>query len=1109
MKNINKNAVQAISLDGKAYLAHKSFENFSVGAGDFTIEVLFICSSISDCFFYAQEQGFEFGIKEGCLYFQLEGFGSIEQNEGITLEPDALYFAAVSCKDGALSLYFQGLPVAETIEVKRTDTVNTGKYLIGKGLDGYIVEVRMRSCGMIDQEILSDCGMGLRDCDSIEFWSDFTTVQYKDKSSNALSLWTNDGIILCANVTSCMQLSSNGGFATIIKQSYEKGYTLLFKIFPKLENNNIMYVYSAVSSEGRAVFSVGLQSDEGGYKHVFVEHNGASYLGKSPLQLGQWIDVALRIESAEAKVYIDGIDEMTFPFTGDLINVTAMIGVKPFTKKINFKNSFNGYLDYFAEFECALDPDKIDFYAEEQPYIFDDSIRTLYAFYCGEPIDLTSGCTMFKVGQSKALFEKNLNPLDVPTGMDLRVPHEICAEWKELSEYEQWATTAAMDMVRETYSQSMGLTVPEGMVPIEQTATKQIRQIFEEEIYEAKTVCPPEKEEEKALSFIAGALPIAIGGLGMAVALGGATAVAGTAAIGTIMNIKTVKAVKSVLIVSGVVATLAVTLTIIENDSKKEKPEDKNGVLKLVSVCCNHDGDPKNGSIHFHSDDKLLSPVSMVYTVTNNFSIDMLLVTTQIESLCVKCVLSNTSDKTVTGIFGLKCQVFRAFIEQEVTIPPLSSIPVTLCIQLKNKEYNALAKYLQDGWQFFFNELVMCYCTANVYLQKDLPVEPWESHIREPYCSDIKEYPSLFFIKKMILIPETPQKSGKQMHYVKLNDRTKELFNNILNKLYNSGILEYDYETHYTTFSMCGFRILQFLVALGGESVRVNCTDCANITSLIAAQLGIKMDMNLILGIEGFVCNQIMSIPNAEWHDEAFSYHQVAFYSEGGNFNKNAEIYDLSLKIDAGRCPSARFNYDEKEEFLSGGYNAYELEGFKIEPVEPYYKQYYLERLVQYGQIADFTSKQVHTQLFLDMQVGEPDELYTILMQHYIQSYKLEDQKYADEISQSAEQPLILQKIGLEAKRESHYKCEWSAPDGWKVTWFRNADHLPAGKYLASILMRYSCRLTEKEAPELGERVFYGPDLLITYFEGSAYSINCKDMEKAGIIARKLQNNMV
>lgn len=52
-------------------------------------------------------------------------------------------------------------------------------------------------------------------------------------------------------------------------------------------------------------------------------------------------------------------------------------------------------------------------------------------------------------------------------------------------------------------------------------------------------------------------------------------------------------------------------------------------------------------------------------------------------------------------------------------------------------------------------------------------------------------------------------------------------------------------------------------------------------------------------------------------------------------------------------------------------------------------------------------------------------------------------------------------------------------------------------------------RMTEKEVPELGERVFYDSDFLITYFEGSAYSINCKDIEKAEELAHSLKSSMI
>lgn len=1106
MKNVSKNAVQAISLDGKMYLAHKSIENFSLGAGDFTIEVLFICNSITDCCFYAQEQGFEFGIKDGCLYFDLEGVGSIKQNEEISLETDALYFAAVSCKDGALSLYFEGFPVAEIAEVKPAGVENTGNFIIGKGLDGYIVEVRLRSCGMNDQEILHDCGMGLQDCDSIEFWSDFTTVQYKDKSSNALLLWTNEGIVLDVNASSCTQLSSKGGFATVTRQSYTSGYTLLFKIFPRLENNNTMYIYSVVSSEGKTVFSVGLQSDNEGYKHIFVEHNGASYLGESTLPLAQWIDVALRIESTEAKVYIDGTDELSFPFSGELTNITAMIGIKPFTKKVSFKNSFDGYLDYFAEFECALEADKIDFYAEEQPYIFDDSIRTLYAFYCGEPTDLASGGTMYKVGQSKALFVKNLNDLDAPIGMDFRVPQEVCAEWLELDEYEQWAMTTAMDIVREVYVESMGIIPAEGTLPIEQTATMRIMSLYEEEISMVGTLWTEENSSKKAMEFFVESMAIGVGGAAYSITNGlqnHMMSVLAKAAIGMVSK-KVIFSVAAAVVVTGIIVIIVENISGAANGAIEDMPENKRGYVRLFSICCNHQGNPELGSIHFHSDENLTMPENMVYVNGNHLSIDLLLVTDRLAQgrVHVECVLENMTNETVSGDFTVKdysVNEYNTF--PSVIIPAKQKIAVTVILPVRPSGEEA--EYREDTWEFFFGEKAMCTCQANIYFQRKMPIEPWTAHINEEYNKDIKTYPSLVFMKNMIFA---------------LKEETITNINDYMKKLYDSNILEYGSAADTYVDGYYRFKLIQFnrrLNECASHRLKVNCTVLANIVCLTEAQLGYKKRTTLIepLNKEGcFEVNPVIGMGDTEWRTGWFSYHQIAFSSveNGYGFSKDARIYDLAVKIDSGTRPSEAA-YDGKEGFLSGGYQACETDKPIIAIDEPYYGEYYLERLVKNGEEAYYAHLSMSVELDVEtvQSSRQHNEIYTYLMERYMRNYELNDEKYTAEMPQSDVNSLLLQKMGLEKSLEDQYECEWSAPDGMRVTWFRNAEHLPAGEYLASVLMRFPCRLTEKEAPELGERAFYGPDLLITYFGGSAYLIKCKDMEKAEEMAHNLKSSMI
>ncbi len=1116
MKNINKNAVQALWLDGKAYLAHKAIDGFMMGQGEFTIETTFICNDVNDCLIYAQEQGFEFGIRDKHLYFEMEGVGSITQ-EGVSVDTDIMFFAAVTCREGKLTLYFEGLPAADAIDVKLEATGNSGNYVIGKGLNGYIVDLRLRSCGMEDQEILLENGAGLKEYDSVEFWGDFTTVQYRDKSHNALSLWTEQGIVKCMNVTSCTKLSLRGGFATVASNSYESGYTLLFKVYPQVENTQKMYIYSAVSGNRNAVFSIGIEPDDNGDSHAFVEHNGETYHCETILPLAEWVDIGLRIEGADAALYVDGVKRLTFTFEGELSNITGIIGIKPFQNKISYKNSFWGYLDYFAEFECALDEGKIAFYAEEQPYIFDESIRTLYAFFCGEPIDLVSGSTLLLAGQSRPVFEKNLNSMTAPIGMDLRVPQEVCAEWQELSEYEQWATTTAMDMVRETYSQSMGLIAADGTLPIEQTATKQIRELYAEQIEEVKTLWTPENQDMKSRQFMTGASLRAVGGVGMVVGGSGLAALGVVGAKFMSTGPKVMAAVGGTAFVGGTLAGIANNISEKESTATKKMPVNDEASIELVYLSFNHNGNPELGSIHFHSDTNLVEPSSMVYSLPEQgHNMNMLLILSKLgEALKVTLGIRNKSSNQ--GYHGSITMQGHQIFEQDNTIidiPPLTTCEYTLKLPIFNhRNISYPVECYRENFIFYAGRvpqelILLCQYDVMVYLQQDLPIEPWELHINEAYQENCKKYPSLDFVCNMI-ITKNIQEPSKGLQAVFTQN-----FMLILNRLYDSGILKYEPQTHFTR-NVSNFDLLNFLRAIAGiqgniQFVEVNCTDCANIVSLIAAHLGIRMDMNLIFGMRAFCCNQVVPMAANRWVTYNFAYHQVAFYSEGHDFTKNAEIYDLSLKIDRGPSPNEDYTPEsmDKVEFLSGGYFANQTDDFIINITEPYDLPYYLERLVKNHQRAGFLNAKISTELYFGEEIAEQNELYTTLMQHYIQNYGLDDEKYAEEIPQSEVRSALFQEMSLKSKTQMRYECVWSAPNDKEVTWFLNVEHLSAGEYLASVLMRYSCYLTEKDAPELGERVFYGPDLLITYFAGNAYAIRCKDMEEAEETARRLKDSI-
>ncbi len=1100
MKNINKNAVQALWVDGKAFLTHKAIDNFTMGQGDFTIEISFICKEVGDCLFYAQEQGFAFGIRNGLLYFELEGMGSITQKEGVAIDTDILLSASVSCREGKLSLYFEGLPIADQVQVTSEAVERGGAYVIGKELNGYVVDLRLRSCGMTDQEILSDNGMGLSDCESIEFWADFTTMQYRDKSKNKVGLSTAQGIAKCVNVTSCIYLEQQGGYESAVKTSYGETYTLLFKIYPQLESHTKMYVYSAAGLDG-TIFSIGIESDSEGNKQIFVENGGEVYQCNSALPIMAWTDIGLRVETGNAQLYIDGIRQLEFAFSGKLDNISAIIGLNP-EEKNACKDGFWGYLDYFAEFDCALSEEKIAYYAEEQPYIFDESINSLYAFYCGDPIDLLMGNMLLSIGSGKAVFEKELNNLSAPIGMDLRIPQEVCAEWQELDEYEQWATTAAMDMVRETYSQSMGLAIPEGAVPIEQTATKQIRQIYAEQIKEIEQDWDAENGEAKAEEFIKTSLSVIPGGVGIAVT-GGITA-ASLGALATVAKVvvckKAAVIIGGVLLVGGVIKLVVSRVLKVETEEKKKEP--KKGKVVLNSICCNHNGDPTKGSIHFHSDADLTEPKSMTYTADNT-PIDMLLITEKLDQLEILCVIENVGNEKIEGYFELQIDEVKGGMTVLLLKKQKKEVCISLAVPKDIKE--SLAGYVEKKMIFSFDEQKIYECTANIFYQKKLPIEPWQCKPGTTYDSKCKYYPSLVFIKNMIF--------GLNEGYVTGTD-------DYMNKLFESNILRYDPSKDRYVRNYFNFCIIKFNKALGSRGtgyVDVNCTVLANIVCLTEAQLGNPKRMTLIEPVlkEDFEINPLIFLgyPERGWQSfESFSYHQIAFHSDMDEyeFSRNARIYDLTAKIDRGLYPS-RQKDKGKNPFLSGGYQACETDKPLIKISEPYNGEYYLERLVNNGQEACYAHLSMSAKLDVDTVESsrQHNKIYTYLMERYMRNYELNGGEYTVEMPQPEVNSLLLQKMGLEKSLEDQYECEWSAPDGMRVTWFRNAEHLPAGEYLASVLMRFPCRLTEKEMPELGERVFYGPDLLITYYEGSAYLIECKEMEKAEEMAHNLKNSMI
>lgn len=134
-------------------------------------------------------------------------------------------------------------------------------------------------------------------------------------------------------------------------------------------------------------------------------------------------------------------------------------------------------------------------------------------------------------------------------------------------------------------------------------------------------------------------------------------------------------------------------------------------------------------------------------------------------------------------------------------------------------------------------------------------------------------------------------------------------------------IIKYDasnganfYNTHKSDTSPGKFYCSDFLERLSGDSGRggkVNCADCAAITSTFANILGCDLwqskmhEKESLWDSRGFELNEILAIGHPNWEapfDGRFRYHEVAWK---GNCGVNDELFDACLKVDGDDNPSS------------------------------------------------------------------------------------------------------------------------------------------------------------------------------------------------------------
>lgn len=1124
MKNVNKNAKKALWSSEKVYISHNSLDGFVIGSGqDFTIEATFVIRNMANGFVYSQAEGFEFGIEDEKLYFELKGFGKVEQDIDIQITTNEMYFGAVTCCNNNLSLYLNGALIGSNTASGIISSENTKAYDIGRYMDCYITDLRLLSAGLTENEVQQDCSNSFCEREGILFWSDFTTSQYKDKGPNQLSLWTSGGIAKCVNIVGCTKLTSNGGYFILQPNSYVNGYSLLCRIYPDVEANQKMYICSVIEmNSGAAILSLCLQPDDMGGKVVYIENDNKIYHGTECLLKGKWIDIALCINGSDATVYVDGEKQFSFIFDGKLENVIPVIGMKPNEKKANYKDAFRGYLDYVSEFNTVLTDTEVEFFANEQPYMFDKGLTANYMFCCGSPIELLTGNNLYAVGNGKFLFEKELNELSDETGIDMHIPNQICDEWNNLSEYEQWLMTLTMNCVREVYTKTYGVKIKPETSPIEQVATAQIRNRFKNAMEAIDTAFSEEEITTASEELVSIAATASAAG-GVAMISGAGSSSSFLEGLGPIMA----ALVAGIAIELGIILTKRVSIVI--NDDENKKPENEDAELEVLATCCNHQGNPATGSLHFHSDPELTKPETMIYSKSDGrIDMDMFLIPPKISAdgvLFDVTVINKSATPYEGSVFISESFTFKeAFVNIKLAAGEQKIL--TFYLHLSNVNLQNLIDYREETLQFFYKNIksetkYICSCNCRIYLGSALPCVPWklqktDDNIPENYDSSVYEYPSLFFMKVHMIdtLNNSVVYNQNSGNIGVANEVIKRLIENTMLNLFNRGSLSYDiargashFTRNYYLFLLNSYNRSQNNYRTNLHPITVNCTDCANIVSLMFALLRYTIRMGILTGPGiGFNCNQIQAIPSNAWsvpfqHADGtggFSYHQVCC-DTNGNMDYTTPIYDLCLNIDIGDYPG-----------LSSAINAYKLPllptglqaSANIVPIVnvnqtvPFHQLVYKERLVASGQTADFMAGTFLCQPFNDALTVTYEPVFSEYLNSRMKLFNLESIE-----RNRTDSPKKLKKIlknMMIFKDKKFNRSIWESHDeNTEIIWYQNDRNLPLGRHIAEVLTNYSCLYHEESIKELGGKIFVGAKLLIFVFHGNVLAIHADNIGSA------------
>lgn len=1103
--------MMALCLGEDTCLCHNHIDGFEFdGSSDFSIEIRFVLKSVTNGHLYSDNSTFDLGISNGNLYFDAISIGRVVQSLDFRIENEVMYYVAVVYNKKSLTLFLNGVELGKSeISTAFESSVgdSSGKpFKIGGGLNILIPSLRIVVGSLSLEEIKSNFFNGLSDRNDVIFWGDFSDVQYRDKSPNNLPLYADGGWnVNCRNICACIRLDGNGGFVDTQNYTFDAAYSVLCKFYPDYCTTHKMQLFSCVStSEQKNLFSVVVDSEDSA-KYICIQASD-NRTDKVFIPDDMWIDVAVVVENNVIKLFVDGEFKTSLNASFAKTQCQLLVGVSSEYRKYGFKDAFVGYLGYIALFDVALSSDEIAIYAENQPYMFEHGLIANYIFTGNDIIDVTTGNRMLTVGSSKSVYEPALNPVSAETGIDLRIPTEICAEWNALSSYEKWQVSTAMDCVRNVYGQCYGIPM-DTTIPIEQTAFPQIRRRYAD-IFEV--IDGYELQDINVVAEEIASLATATAGVGSVAAASGKTSADGSFLLAT-------STLTTLFATMGVVLMPVLTNTVVESisDDENDKPSNDKASLQVLSLCANHEGDPTVGSIHFHSDVDLSEPRSMEYQQSDNgtMSFDMYLIAPELREgkcLCVFCI-QNIGSADFIGQIQIFSNVFGSCTTEPITIGQGQQQKINVYMPLNNYgdalnneiiilEKESMSIYaLQNGTSVY-----LTVCKGNVFISKVRPEMPWRLFkangvTSEPYDSTFGCYPSLYFIEHVYMLKPKQNRIG----ITELG--TIQTMMQRLNNIFDSGYLVYDTcgATKFTN-NMTVFRLADFQRSVCEDAMtEVNCTDCANIATLVAANEGVMLKMCILLPVfsTAYICNQIISIGDDDWarpfHDstnvnsrDKFSYHQMCCFTEADNITDTSPIYDLCLKIDSDEDPNQDYcDMYEKVPFLSGGYRAFDVSNGNFNVVvhidNPYNEQFYRERLVSNGQNAVFAPHLAKTTFFEN---NHTNAMYEYFIGHIIKNYHLDTLKLSFTVHYN-----VVEKLLDEVFQYREHPTEWYGVfnnTDCRIKLHRADDEKRSIRLLADTIAQYSCAFDPKRLIGINTDLFVGINMVITLFGGHIMIVN-------------------